>query len=100
MTEILLRGADCVVTMDGTRREIAGGDVLIRSGVIAAVGVGLTTIGRMVEAREIGRGQRGGIRRHARRLGCGAAQHRADARMRRRAARTRACGTRPSAGSS
>ena len=51
MTEILLRGADCVVTMDGTRREIAGGDVLIRSGVIAAVGVGLTTIGRMVEAR-------------------------------------------------
>jgi len=24
MTEILVRGADCVVTMDGTRREIAG----------------------------------------------------------------------------
>jgi cytosine/adenosine deaminase-related metal-dependent hydrolase len=51
MTETLIRGAEVVVTMDGARREIAGGDVLIRTGVIAAVGPGLTTKGRVVEAR-------------------------------------------------
>ena len=51
MTETLIRGAEVVVTMDGARREIAGGDVLIRNGVIAAVGPGLTTKGRVVEAR-------------------------------------------------
>ncbi|WP_225029947.1 8-oxoguanine deaminase [Xinfangfangia pollutisoli] len=41
MTDILIRNAQVVVTMDATRREIAGGDVLIRGGVIAAVGQGL-----------------------------------------------------------
>lgn len=51
MTEILLRGAETVVTMDAARREIAGGDVLIRGGVIAAVGQGLHTTGEVVEAR-------------------------------------------------
>lgn len=51
MTEVLIRGAEVVVTMDGARREIAGGDVLLRGGVIAAVGQGLTTTGRVVEAR-------------------------------------------------
>ncbi|SEN06330.1 Cytosine/adenosine deaminase [Gemmobacter aquatilis] len=50
MTEILIRGAAVVVTMDAARREIAGGDVLIRGGVIAAVGQGLQTTGRVVEA--------------------------------------------------
>jgi cytosine/adenosine deaminase-related metal-dependent hydrolase len=49
--ELLIRGADVVVTMDDRRREIAGGDVLIREGVIAAVGLGLRTTGRVVEAR-------------------------------------------------
>jgi cytosine/adenosine deaminase-related metal-dependent hydrolase len=51
MTETLIRGAEVVVTMDGARREIAGGSVLIRDGVIAAVGPGLTTTGRVVEAQ-------------------------------------------------
>ena len=51
MSEILIRNADVVVTMDGARREIAGGDVLIRGGVIAAVGQGLATTGAVVEAR-------------------------------------------------
>jgi cytosine/adenosine deaminase-related metal-dependent hydrolase len=37
--------------MDGTRREIAGGDLLMRDGVIVAVGQGLTTSGIVVEAR-------------------------------------------------
>ena len=51
MSEILIRNADVVVTMDGTRREIAQGDVLLRDGVIAAVGQGLSTQGAVVEAR-------------------------------------------------
>lgn len=48
--EVLIRGAAAVVTMDAARREIAGGDVLIRGGVIAAVGLGLATSGVVVEA--------------------------------------------------
>ena len=49
--EILIRGAAVVVTMDGARREIAGGDVLLRGGVIAAVGQGLQSAGEVVEAQ-------------------------------------------------
>lgn len=49
-TEILIRNAAAVVTMDATRREIAGGDVLIKGGVIAAVGHGLATSGAVVNA--------------------------------------------------
>jgi cytosine/adenosine deaminase-related metal-dependent hydrolase len=41
MADILIRGAETVLTMDAARREIAGGDVLIRGGVVAAVGPGL-----------------------------------------------------------
>lgn len=48
--EILIRGAGAVVTMDAGRAEIAGGDVLIRGGVIAAVGRGLATAGDVVDA--------------------------------------------------
>ncbi len=51
MTEILLQGATSVVTMNGARAEVAGGDVLIRDGVIAGVGVGLRTTGTVVSAR-------------------------------------------------
>ena len=52
MSDILIRNADVVVTMDGTRREIAGGDVLLRGGVIAAVGRGIAARGaEVVEAR-------------------------------------------------
>ena len=51
MPDILIRNAAAVVTMDATRREIAGGDVLIRGGVVAAVGQGLTAPGAdVVEA--------------------------------------------------
>jgi cytosine/adenosine deaminase-related metal-dependent hydrolase len=49
-SEILIQGAAAVVTMDGARREIAGGDVLIRGGVIAAVGSGLRTSGEVLPA--------------------------------------------------
>lgn len=48
--EILIRGAAAVVTMDGARREILGGDVLLRGGVVAAVGQGLASAGQVVEA--------------------------------------------------
>ena len=48
--EILIRNADFVVTIDGARRELAGADVLIRGGVIAGVGTGLTGAGEVIEA--------------------------------------------------
>ena len=41
MSEILFQNADAVVTMNASRAELRGADVLIRGGVIAAVGVGL-----------------------------------------------------------
>ncbi|SHF43429.1 Cytosine/adenosine deaminase [Loktanella atrilutea] len=45
MPETLLRGADVVVTMDDAGTELARADILIRDGVIAAVGQGLATTG-------------------------------------------------------
>ena len=51
MADILIRKADVVVSMDVARHEIAGGDVLIRGGMVAAVGVGLQAPGaEVVEA--------------------------------------------------
>ena len=50
MTEILIQNADYVLTMDDTRCELNGGDVLIRGGVIAAIGSGLTTTGEVIKA--------------------------------------------------
>jgi cytosine/adenosine deaminase-related metal-dependent hydrolase len=51
MSEILIQNADTVLTMDATRRELHGADVLLRGGVVAAVGQGLATIGRVVQAK-------------------------------------------------
>ena len=52
MSEILIRNADVVVTMDATRSEPSGADVLVRDGVIAAVGPGLAAPGaEVIEAR-------------------------------------------------
>ena len=48
--ETLIRGADVVVTMDATRRELKGADVLLRDHRIAAVGPGLSTIGSVIDA--------------------------------------------------
>ena len=50
MSEILIRNADVIVTMDATRRELNGADLLLRGGVIAAVGHELRTAGRVVNA--------------------------------------------------
>jgi cytosine/adenosine deaminase-related metal-dependent hydrolase len=41
MTDILIKGALAVLTMDDARRELAGADVLVRGGVIAEIGAGL-----------------------------------------------------------
>ncbi|MCB5199530.1 8-oxoguanine deaminase [Loktanella sp. TSTF-M6] len=49
MTELLLRGAQCVVTMDDAGSEHATCDILIRDGVIAGIGRGLTTRGDVVD---------------------------------------------------
>ena len=46
--QILIRNALAVVTMDHARREIAGGDVLIRDGIVEAVGQGLQATGAEV----------------------------------------------------
>ncbi|MFC5736155.1 8-oxoguanine deaminase [Sinirhodobacter huangdaonensis] len=51
MREIVIRGAEVVVTMDGARRELKGADVLVRGGVIAAVGEGIGSAGEVVSAR-------------------------------------------------
>ena len=51
MSETLLRNADVILTMDDARRELARADVLIRDGVIADLGSGLSTTGAVVEAR-------------------------------------------------
>ena len=48
MRDILIRNADVVVTMDKARAEVARGDVLIRGGVIAAVGQGIAAPGAAV----------------------------------------------------
>ncbi len=49
MTETLLKGADTILTMQGNCAE-AGGDILIRDGVIAEVGPNLQTSGSIVNA--------------------------------------------------
>ncbi|ETD82331.1 8-oxoguanine deaminase [Rhodobacter capsulatus] len=50
MREILIRGAEVVVTMDAARRELRGADLLIRGGEIVAVGQGLVSTGEVVSA--------------------------------------------------
>jgi cytosine/adenosine deaminase-related metal-dependent hydrolase len=50
MSEILIRNALAIATMDDARTELAGSDVLIRGGTVAAVGRGLTTTGEVLEA--------------------------------------------------
>jgi cytosine/adenosine deaminase-related metal-dependent hydrolase len=45
MSEILIKNADIIVTMDDTRRELHGADIRLRDGVIAEVGQGLVSEG-------------------------------------------------------
>ena len=48
MTDLLIRNADAVVTMNATRSELARADVLVRGGAIQAVGQGLVAPGAEV----------------------------------------------------
>ncbi|WP_340243223.1 8-oxoguanine deaminase [Sulfitobacter pontiacus] len=50
MTELLIRNADYLLTMDEMRRELVSADVLLRDGVVVAVGHNLTTEGEVIEA--------------------------------------------------
>jgi cytosine/adenosine deaminase-related metal-dependent hydrolase len=51
MSELLIRNADVVVTMNAARTELSGADVLVRGGVVAAVGRGLSAPGaKVIEA--------------------------------------------------
>ncbi|MCR8546534.1 8-oxoguanine deaminase [Salipiger sp. P9] len=50
MPEILIRNARSVLTMDDGDREFEAVDLLLRDGVIAALGKGLATSGEIVEA--------------------------------------------------
>ena len=50
MPEILIRNADTILTMDDTRRELSGADLLIRNGQIAEIGHDLTTEGEVHDA--------------------------------------------------
>jgi cytosine/adenosine deaminase-related metal-dependent hydrolase len=50
MSDILIKQAAVVVTMDDRRQELHGADILLRGGVIAAIGHGLTGTGETVDA--------------------------------------------------
>ena len=50
MAETLIKNADIILTMDDARQELRQTDILIRCGVIAAVGQGLSTSGRVFDA--------------------------------------------------
>ncbi|WP_170769127.1 8-oxoguanine deaminase [Ruegeria lacuscaerulensis] len=50
MTEILIKHADTILTMDDTRRELRGADILIQNGQIAQIGRRLTTTGEIHDA--------------------------------------------------
>ncbi|AZV78874.1 8-oxoguanine deaminase [Parasedimentitalea marina] len=51
MTEILIQNADTILTMDDDSRVLHGADLLIRDGVVAAMGQGLQTTGEVVSGR-------------------------------------------------
>ncbi len=48
MSHVLIRAAASVVTMDDDRRELAGGDVRLRDGVISEIGINLSADGAEV----------------------------------------------------
>ena len=50
MTEVLIRDAAHLVTMDAARTELAGADLRIRDGAIAEIGMGLATTGEVIDA--------------------------------------------------
>ncbi|GGE55951.1 8-oxoguanine deaminase [Actibacterium pelagium] len=51
MSEILIKNADAILTMDDDRQELAGADILIRDGAIAKVGRKLTASAEVHDAK-------------------------------------------------
>ncbi len=51
MTEFLIRNAHTILTMNDAGSELKGHDLLLRDGVIAEIGVGLSTSGEVVDAK-------------------------------------------------
>ena len=51
MPELLIRNAQTIVTMDDDRRVLSDADILLRDGVIAAIGPNLSTTGQSIDAR-------------------------------------------------
>ena len=51
MTEFLIRNAHTILTMNDAGSELTGHDLLLRDGVIADIGVGLSTSGEVVDAK-------------------------------------------------
>ncbi|MDF1668742.1 MAG: 8-oxoguanine deaminase [Roseovarius sp.] len=51
MTDLLIQNADHLLTMNDARHELRGADILIRDGVIAAVGQGLQHDGETINAQ-------------------------------------------------
>ena len=51
MPELLLKNADHILTMDDQRRELHGADILLRDGVIVAIGPDLGTTGHTLSAK-------------------------------------------------
>ncbi len=50
-TEKLIRNADCILTMNDDRTELAGADIRLKNGVIAEVGHALSSTGETIDAR-------------------------------------------------
>jgi len=50
MAETLIRNADRILTMDDDRAEPVGADILIREGIVVAIGPGLATTGEAIDA--------------------------------------------------
>ena len=51
MSEILIKNADSILTMDDDRRELSGTDIRIRNGVIAEIGQGLLSTDETILAQ-------------------------------------------------
>ena len=51
MIEFLIRNAHTILTMNDAGSELTGHDLLLRDGVIADIGVGLSTSGEVVDAK-------------------------------------------------
>ncbi|WGW03407.1 8-oxoguanine deaminase [Tropicibacter oceani] len=50
MSEILIRNAQTVLTMDDTEQELSGVDIRLRGGIIAEIGPGLHSTGEVIDA--------------------------------------------------